>query len=139
MGFVWLDEQEVSHLLCVELLIFAIIKPYKARAPSTSANQLTVGGFYPKAGPVPELLSFKGLGQQFALNAGSIWDDELHTWMAYRDLIKHPNPKIRDRWNQAGINTFSRLAQGHGDTEGLDVVTFIPKHEMLQSFYPSKA
>ena len=52
--------------------------------------------------------------------------------MAYRDLIKHPNPKIRDRWNQAGINEFARHTQGHGDTEGLDVVTFIPRQEMPQ-------
>ena len=41
-----------------------------------------------------------GLGEQYnivsGLNAGSIWDDELHKWMAYRDLIKHPNKKIRD-------------------------------------------
>ena len=33
-------------------------------------------------------------------------------------------------WNQAGINEFARLTQGYGETEGLDVVTFIPKHEM---------
>ena len=64
------------------------------------------------------------------LNAGSIWDDELHKWMAYRDLIKHPKPAIRERWRKAGVNEFARLAQGYEDTEGLDVVRFIARRAM---------
>ena len=67
---------------------------------------------------------------EYGLNAGSIFDDELECWMAYRDLIKHPNPKIRERWNQAGINEFSRLAQGYNGTKGLNVVTFIRARDM---------
>ena len=51
--------------------------------------------------------------------------------MVYRDLIRHPNPAIRQRWNDAGINEFGRLAQGyrkHGrDIEGMDIVSFIPR------------
>ena len=50
--------------------------------------------------------------------------------MSYKDLIKHPNPKIRARWIKAGINKFARLAQGLGDTEGMDVVTFIRRNQV---------
>ena len=52
--------------------------------------------------------------------------DVLH----YKELIKHPNKMIRERWTQAGINEFARITKGHGAIEGLDVVTFIPRHEM---------
>ena len=79
------DGGEYEEFDTAEMKYFLLIKPYHAQALSTSANQLTIGGFYPKAGPLPEPLSFKGLGQQFALNAGSIWDDELHTWMVYTE------------------------------------------------------
>lgn len=91
--------------------------------PATYANQLTVPGFFPKASPNCNR-------QLFGFNAGSIYDEELQKWMAYRDLIKHPNPKIRARWNQAGMNEFARLAQGHGDIEGMNVVTFIARAEL---------
>ena len=74
--------------------------------------------------PVAKL---RGTPILYGLNAGSIWDDEMGRWMAYRDLINHPNPAIKRRWVQAGINEFARLAQGHGDTEGMDVVEFIDK------------
>ena len=108
------DEDEVNH--------YRASKNYTPRAPSTFANQLTVPGFFPKAShPGPSC---------FGLNAGSIWDEELSKWMAYRDLIKHPNPIIRKRWEQAGINEFARLAQGHNDVKGMDVVTFIARHEL---------
>jgi hypothetical protein len=119
-----------------EMDFFRLIKAYKPRKPTTSANQITVTGFFPKAGASPLAKLTSGLNCSHdivcGLNAGSIWDNKLHKWMAYRDLIKHPNKKIRDRWNQAGINEFARLAQGHGKTEGLNVVTFIPKQDMPQ-------
>ena len=50
--------------------------------------------------------------------------------MAHCDLIHHPNPIIRERWRRAGVNEFARLAQGHGDTEGPDVVRFIQQRSM---------
>ena len=103
-----------------EMEYFQLIKPYKPREPTTAANQLTVVGFHPKS-------------VKHGLNAGSIFDEELHKWMAYRDLIKHPNKKIRDRWTQAGINEFARLTQGYGEIEGLNVVTFIARHKMPQN------
>ena len=33
----------------------------------------------------------------YGLNAGSIWDDKMGRWMAYRDLTNHPNPVIQKR------------------------------------------
>ena len=120
------DEDEMAH--------FRLLKTkYKPRAPNTFANQLTVTGFYPKAGPSPTS-QFQQLGEMYGhlygLNAGSIFDEELYKWMAYRDLIKHPNLKIRQRWEQAGMNEFARLAQGHGESEGINVVTFIAHNDM---------
>ena len=106
-----------------EMEEFLLTKPFRPRKPSTSANQITIPGFYPKAAPT--------LAQKlFAYNAGSIWDEECKRWMAYRDFLKHPNPEIRKRWDQAGVNEFARLANGHGDIEGLQVITFIARHQM---------
>jgi hypothetical protein len=116
-----------------EMEYYRLVKGFTPRQPTTAANQITAVGYYPKASSAPyqQLMQLgKHYSHVLALNAGSIWDDDLHKWMAYRDLIKHPDPKIRTRWNQAGINEFARLSQGYGDTEGLDVVTFIPKDEM---------
>ena len=67
---------------------------------------------------------------KYGLNAGSIFDEELNRWMSYSDFINHPNPVIRDRWIQAGINEFARLAQGYNDVKGMDVVTFIHRRDM---------
>jgi len=63
----------------------------------------------------------------YGLNAGSIFDGELNKWVAYRDLIRHPNPTIRGRWLRAGVNGFARLAQGYGTVAGVDVVTSIKR------------
>ena len=109
-----------------EMECFQLIKPYKPRGPSTAANQITVRGFFPKAGPTSHILP----PTMYGLNAGSIWDEEMNQYMAYRDLIKHNNPKIRERWNQAGLNEFARLAQGYGDVEGKNVITFIAKMDV---------
>ena len=40
---------------------------------------------------------------------------------------------IKERWIKAGINEFARLTQGYGDTEGMDVITFVFKHEVPRS------
>jgi hypothetical protein len=117
-----------------EMTYFRLLKPHAARHATTFANQITVTGYFPKAGPSP-VRQLEQLGTSYGhllhgLNAGSIYDEELHKWMAYRDLIKHPNPKIRERWNQAGINEFGRLAQGYDTVDGLNVVTFIARHDL---------
>ena len=120
------DEDEVSN--------FKLVKTQQGRRPtSTYANQLGITGFYPKAGPAPMAQAREldeNYGHLYGLNAGSIWDEELHKWMAYKDLIKHPNPKIQERWEQSGMNEFARLAQGHGEVEGMNVVTFIAQEEL---------
>ena len=131
--YVEFEDGEFEEFNDDEMAYFRLEKPRSARQPTTSANQLTVAGFFPKAGPAPRS-QFCQLGERYGhlygLNAGSIWDEELHKWMAYRDLIKHPNPKIRKRWEQAGNNEFARLAQGYGDVEGLNVITFIAKRDL---------
>ena len=119
------DNDEMAH--------FRVLKTFTPREPSTSANQLIIPGFFAKAGPSPmkQLMQLgETYGHLYGLNAGSIFDEELHKWMAYRDLIRHPNLKIRKRWEQAGVNEFARLAQGHNDIEGLDVVTFIARSDL---------
>ena len=116
------DDGEFEEFNDTEMQEFCTIKPFQPRQPTTFANQITIPGFFPKASGTHTPLQ--------CLNAGSIWDDELHKWMAYRDLIRHPNPVIRERWTQAGVNEFGRLTQGYGGTEGLDVVTFICKIEL---------
>ena len=132
--YVEFEDGEFEEFNDEEMTHFQLVKSYKPRQPSTAANQVVVRGYYPKASTktssnVADVLA-SGITPAYGLTAGSIWDEELHTWMAYRDLIKHPNPKIRQRWIQAGLNEFARLAQGHGSVEGMNVVTFIAKHEM---------
>ena len=69
---------------------------------------------------------------------GTIWDEQLNRMAHYRDLIKHQNPTIRNRWNTAGENEFGRLCQGfepNGIT-GMDVIEWIrhqtvPKHKRV--------
>ena len=56
---------------------------------------------------------------------GSIWDEELKKFAAYKDLSRHPNPTIRHRWTTSGENEFGRLFQGFMDTKGMDVLDWI--------------
>ena len=49
---------------------------------------------------------------------------------AYWDLIKHPDPVVHQRWLTLGKNEFGRLFQGYGTTEGMDVLNWIPRHEV---------
>ena len=61
---------------------------------------------------------------------GTIWDEQLNRMAHYRDLIKHPDPKIRGRWTTAGENEFGRLCQGFKPNEitGMDVIEWIAHH-----------
>ena len=90
-----------------------------------NTNPLIVRGFYPKTSTAYHQ-------RHHAYNAGSIFDEELHQWMNYKDLLNHPNPIIRKRWEQAGMNEFARLAQGHDDVKGMDVIAFIARHQVPQ-------
>ena len=126
--YIEFEDGEFEEFNDDEMEHFQLVKPFKPKKPSSYANHVTIQGFFPKAAPAST--TFNPLGHAYGLNAGSIYDEELHKWMAYRDLIKHPNPKIRERWERAGNNEFGRLAQGFEDIEGLNVVIFIPRHEV---------
>ena len=80
------DDDEMKH--------FKIVKLHAPPQPSSAANQIIIPGFYPKATTRALQQSHRTI---YGLNAGSIWDDELHKWMAYKDLIHHPNPTIKQR------------------------------------------
>ena len=56
---------------------------------------------------------------------GSIWDEELKKFAAYKDLSRHPNPSILHRWTTSGENEFGQLFQGFMDTKGMDVLDWI--------------
>ena len=68
--------------------------------------------------------------QHLAMAGGSIWDEELKKFAAYKDLSKHPNPSIRRRWTTSGENEFGRLFQGFLDTKGMDVLDWIRHSEV---------
>ena len=58
---------------------------------------------------------------------GTIWDEQLNKMAHHRDLIKHPNQTIKDRWTSSGENEFGRLCQGFkpNGVEGMDVIEWI--------------
>lgn len=62
--------------------------------------------------------------------SGSLWDNELGRMASYKDMMTHPNPKIRRRWLRSGENEFGRLLQGYGDVDGLDVLEVIHKFDI---------
>ena len=64
--------------------------------------------------------------------SGTIWDDKLNTMAAYQDLVKHPDPVIRQRWLTSGKNEFGSLFQGYGTIEGMDVLDWVPRTEVPQ-------
>ena len=129
------DDGEYEEFDDDEMAYFRLVKGHTPRAPSTlTANQICIPGFFPKCGATAAPVSCYNADTMdnvlHGLNAGSIYDEELHKWMSYRDLIKHPNPKIRRRWERAGLNEFARLAQGYDGVEGMNVVTFIAKSDL---------
>ena len=65
-------------------------------------------------------------GKALAAN-GTIWDPELQKQAHYRDLIKHQNSTIKQRWLTGGENEFGRLCQGFppNKIEGMDVIEWI--------------
>ena len=54
------------------------------------------------------------------------WDEELNKFAPYRELIKHPNEEIKNRWLKSGEDEFGRLFQGFepNGIEGMDVLTW---------------
>jgi hypothetical protein len=66
---------------------------------------------------------------------GTIWDPQLNKMAHYRDLIKHPDATIRDRWMESGENEFGRLCQGFepNNIKGMDVIEWIGISEVPKS------
>ena len=91
------DDGEYKEFDTDEMEYFLLVKPRPAHKLSTYANQVTVTGFYPKGTRGLNTVSIlHGPSVLHGLNAISIFDEELHKWTTYRDLIKHPNEKVRD-------------------------------------------
>eukprot|EP00536_Pseudo-nitzschia_multiseries_P011789 jgi/Psemu1/30035/gm1.30035_g len=63
---------------------------------------------------------------------GSIWDEDLHKWAAYRDLIKHPKTHVQELWLKSGEDEFGHLFQGfqNNHIEGMDVLDWIRRQEV---------
>ena len=51
---------------------------------------------------------------------------------AYWDLVKHPDPVIRQRWLTSGENKCGGLLQSYRTPEGMDVLNWIPRTEVPQ-------
>ena len=54
---------------------FKLVRTHRPKTRTTSVNQLTAGGFFPKASPRNHL-SFNNTALHHNLNAGSLWDEE---------------------------------------------------------------
>ena len=52
---------------------------------------------------------------------------------AYQDLIKHPDPVVRQWWLTSGENEFGHLFHGYGTTEGMDVLNWIHRDQVPQN------
>merc|ERR1711884_368599 len=50
--------------------------------------------------------------------------------MSLEDLLKHPDPKVRDVWEKSSQKEFGNLFQGFGETKGMNVLEFIHKLEV---------
>ena len=66
----------------------------------------------------------------FAGACGTIWDETLNKMAAYRDLVKHSDTMVRQRWLKSGENKFDCLFQDHGTTEGMDVFDWIHRDQV---------
>lgn len=62
--------------------------------------------------------------------AGCIWDESLKKWMSLEDLLKHPDPDVRSIWENSNEKVYGNLFQGFGDTKGINVCTFIQRHQV---------
>ena len=65
-----------------------------------------------------------------ALKAGCIWDDSLKKWLNLEELLKHPDPQVRETWRKSAGKELGSLFQGFRGTKGMDACQFIPKHEV---------
>ena len=70
--------------------------------------------------------------------ANSITDPSTGKQLEYKQLINHPDRKIRQMWQHSSANEFGCLAQGMGGRiEGTDTIKFLRYHEMLKNRRPT--
>ena len=96
----------------------------KRQQQPTTASPFTQG--YKKAATALLL-------HHFACASGTIWDGTLNKMAAYRNLVKHPYPIVRQRWLTLGESKFGCLFQGYGTTEDMDVLNWINCDHVLHN------
>ena len=101
------------------------------RAIIAMLDDETIANLYNPCFPRPRKLT-----QRLLAAGGRIWDPELKKMTLYRDLIKHSNPIIQQRWIKGGEKEFGRLTQGYKEEQGMDVLEWIhynkiPKHKKV--------
>ena len=64
-------------------------------------------------------------------SANSVTDPNTGKQLEYKQLINHPDRKLRQTWQCSSANEFGRLAQGVGGwIEGTETIKFLQYHEM---------
>ena len=58
---------------------------------------------------------------------GGIWDSTLCKRAQHSEMLKHPDPEIRERWMRSAEIEFARMLQGFGGREGKGALRWIPR------------
>ena len=73
-------------------------------------------------------------------SANSVVDPSTGKQLEYKQLINHPDRKLRQTWQCSSANEFGSLAQGIGGRiEGTDTIKFLRYHEMPKNHCPTYA
>ena len=73
-------------------------------------------------------------------SANSVMDPNTGKQLEYKQLINHPDCKVRQMWQRSSANEFGRLAQGVGGRiEGTETIKFLQYHEMPKDWRPTYA
>ena len=72
--------------------------------------------------------------------ANAVTDPHTGKQLEYKQLINHPNHKLRRTWQHSCANEFGRLAQGvSGRIDGTETIKFLHYHEMPTNRQPTYA
>ena len=72
--------------------------------------------------------------------ANSVTDPNTGQQLEYKQLINHPDSKLRQTWQRLSANQFGRLVQGvGGQIEGMETIKFLHYHEMPKNWRPTYA
>ena len=64
-------------------------------------------------------------------SANSVTDPNTGKQLEYKQLINHPDRKLRQMWQHSSANEFRRLAQRvGGQIDGTETIKFLHYHEM---------